>query len=198
MGTLENFSIETENVVLLHFKDGQTKRVAVWQLSRHLLTRDLQRVRSALKLRRDFLRDHTPKSGLAIMLASGLMAVAWGSGTIMSNLMRPSAPVAAAPIKESTWSASALEVAPANTSVAPATAMTAGLAASTTAVPAAAAGDQAAVGTPGRDLQPTAKADLPVVALDAPQSAALAPASAPSPQSANSSLLSLNLKIGSK
>jgi hypothetical protein len=193
MSHLENFSIETDNVVLLQFKDGQTKRVAVWQLSRHLLARDLQRVRAAMKLRQDFLRDHMPKSGLIITLAAGLVAVAWGGGAFTSELLRSPAPIATESmrVRESVQSTVALEVAPVNDLAMPATPMAPAVVAPTTIV-----GSHEVVGpTAGQNLQPPTQVNLSTPVSAAPPVGAPLAASATSPQANNSGSVNMNSKL---
>jgi hypothetical protein len=73
MGDLENYSIETDQSVLLSFRDGRKVRVRPDRLSRYLGTKDLVKVRRAMRLRRDFLRLHMPKTAV-VLLAAGLMA----------------------------------------------------------------------------------------------------------------------------
>jgi hypothetical protein len=74
MSELTNYSIETDQTVLLHFTDGKRRRVAFDQLHEHLKPDDLQRVTAAIKLRRNFIRNHMPKT-LALFAAVGLGAL---------------------------------------------------------------------------------------------------------------------------
>src|SRR6266705_3268680 len=73
MGDLENYSIETDQTVLLSFRGGRKLRVRSDRLARYLRPRDLIVVRRALRLRRDFLSLHMPKTA-ALLLAAGLVA----------------------------------------------------------------------------------------------------------------------------
>jgi hypothetical protein len=75
MNELADFSVETDTTVLLEFRDGTRLRTPVKRLPLHLVGKDLDRVRAAVKLRKVFLRDHLPKEGLAIALAVILCAV---------------------------------------------------------------------------------------------------------------------------
>jgi hypothetical protein len=100
MKEIANFSIETDNVVLLEYQDGKSKRVAVWQLAKHLVETDLRRVQAALKMRRNFIRDNSPKLGAAVVLTAGLVAALVGGGHAVTNLIAPPRPAAAAPEHE--------------------------------------------------------------------------------------------------
>lgn len=77
MSELANYSIETDHLVWLAFKDGNSLRVPVGQLPEYLTPRDLQRVRRAMKLRRDFFRHNMPPALLVLLVIGviGLMAV---------------------------------------------------------------------------------------------------------------------------
>jgi hypothetical protein len=85
MHDLANYSIETDQSVWLSFKDGHTLRVGVGQLPRYLTPHDLQKVRRTMKLRRDFIKHHMPKT-MAIALVLGLTALAVTSGQILASL----------------------------------------------------------------------------------------------------------------
>lgn len=84
MSELANYSIETDRLIFLAFQDGSSLRVPVSQLPRYLTARDLQKVRRAIKLRRDFFRQHMPRAlvvvavlGALSLLATGTAVVAW-------------------------------------------------------------------------------------------------------------------------
>ncbi len=85
MGELANYSIETDHTVLLSFKDGKSLRVPFSQLAHYLRPTDLERVRSAIKLRRDFIRRHMPKALIALV-AVGLLALFVGGSRVMAAL----------------------------------------------------------------------------------------------------------------
>ncbi len=85
MGELTNYSIETDQLVWLSFKSGQNLRVTVGQLPHYLSPHDLKRVRRAIKLRRDFFRNHMPKT-LIILLALGLTALAVTTGQVLAAM----------------------------------------------------------------------------------------------------------------
>ncbi len=74
MGDLANYSVETDEVVLLIFHDGTRKRVLTSQLERYLTPRDAARIGRALKLRHLFMRLHMPKA-LAAVAAGSLIAM---------------------------------------------------------------------------------------------------------------------------
>lgn len=88
MGELENYSIETDHTVLLAFRDGRRLRVPVDRLPGYLKPRDLAKVRAALKLRRDFIRKHMPKTAL-VLAAGGLVALFAVSGRIVATALEP-------------------------------------------------------------------------------------------------------------
>lgn len=76
MSELSTYSIETDQLVFLAFKDGHSLRVSVAQLPRHLSPHDLAKVRRAIRLRRDFFRQNMPRVlviGLAVLLAAAVM-----------------------------------------------------------------------------------------------------------------------------
>jgi len=88
MGELVNYSIETDQTVLLEFASGHQTRVPIQLLAQYLRPADLARVKQALRLRRRFLQDHMPRAAAAIiitglatmlMLAGRVVAVLWPS-----------------------------------------------------------------------------------------------------------------------
>jgi len=85
MGDLENYSIETDQTVLLSFRDGRKLRVRSDRLARHLRPHDLVVVRRALRLRRDFLRLHMPKTAV-LLLAAGLLAALMVGTRVVARL----------------------------------------------------------------------------------------------------------------
>lgn len=74
MAVLANYSIETDQTVLLSFADGRRVRVPLGQLAQHLEPADLIKVQRALELRRSFIKRHMPRTLLAFT-TSGLMAL---------------------------------------------------------------------------------------------------------------------------
>jgi hypothetical protein len=91
MGELANYSIETDHLIWLSFKDGHSVRVPVGLLPNYLSPRDLQKVRRAIKLRRDFFRHNMPPT-LLILFAVGLLTVVAAGTQTVALLMRRSAP----------------------------------------------------------------------------------------------------------
>jgi len=87
MGELENYSIETDQTVLLAFRDGTKRRVSVDRLPVYLEPRDLAKVRAALRLRRDFIRRHMPKTAL-VLAAGGLVALFAVSGRLVATVLQ--------------------------------------------------------------------------------------------------------------
>src|SRR5471030_2034291 len=92
MGELVNYSIETDQLIWLAFKDGRNFRVPIRQLSSHLAPHDLQKVRRAMKLRRDFFRYNMPKAFIFILAASILVAITAGS-QVLAMLTRRTTPI---------------------------------------------------------------------------------------------------------
>jgi hypothetical protein len=93
MQELDDFSIETDNIILLQYKDGARQRVQVKELSQHLSKRDLQKVNAALKLRRSFIKTHMPRMGALLVMTGLLAAVMITGGPVVSHwLVRPGAP----------------------------------------------------------------------------------------------------------
>ncbi|HSX02010.1 MAG TPA: hypothetical protein VLI05_01705 [Candidatus Saccharimonadia bacterium] len=86
---LANFSVETDELVLLEFSDGQERRVRVRHLGQVLASADLKRVNAALKLRHDFLKTHLPKASLAVVLVGGLLALLLTNQRAVARLMSP-------------------------------------------------------------------------------------------------------------
>jgi hypothetical protein len=60
MGKLSNYSIESDEVVLLQFSDGQNHRAQVKELPKLLGKEDLRKIQSALKLRANYINKHLP------------------------------------------------------------------------------------------------------------------------------------------
>jgi hypothetical protein len=96
MGELANYSIETDQLVWLAFKDGHSLRVPVAQLARYLAPRDLQKVRKAMNLRKDFFRQNMPKALVAVV-AFGLITLVVAGQQVLALLGRRSTPTLASP-----------------------------------------------------------------------------------------------------
>lgn len=79
MSELANYSVETDEVVLLIFQDGSRRRVAANQLDQYLEPFDAARVGAALKLRHRFLRLHMPKAVVAFVAGSAIAMLALAS-----------------------------------------------------------------------------------------------------------------------
>ncbi len=67
---LSNYSIEGEQNILLSFFDGSNVRCRPAELPTHLAGSDLERVRTALQTRREFIRRVLPPTVTMIMLAA--------------------------------------------------------------------------------------------------------------------------------
>ena len=93
MSELANYSIETDHLVWLSFKDGRSFRVPVGQLPRYLTPRDLIKVRRAMNLRHDFFRQHMPRT-LVAFATVGVLAIVAGSGQVLAGLWHQPKPVA--------------------------------------------------------------------------------------------------------
>src|SRR5882672_6975365 len=85
MSELANYSIETDQTVLLSFKDGRNIRAAITNLPRLLPPRDVEKVMRALKLRHDFITRHMPKAA-ALIVATGLLALLVAGGGALAQL----------------------------------------------------------------------------------------------------------------
>lgn len=87
MSDLANYSIETDQVVLLSFKDGRSLRVPLNHLSRYLKPGDLAKVKKALNLRRHFLRIHMPRFFVILATIGGLVALLTVGGKTVASLL---------------------------------------------------------------------------------------------------------------
>lgn len=72
---LKNYSVETDNTVLLQFEDGSDKRVSLNHIGEFVAGNDLKKIQGALKVRKSFFKRHVPRVGIAV-LASGLATLA--------------------------------------------------------------------------------------------------------------------------
>jgi hypothetical protein len=88
MKELATYSIETDHVVLLAFRDGERRRVGVKKLAKYLGPADLAQVEAALHLRHSFIKSHMPKMVLT-MAAGGLVALLAITGRPLANLWAP-------------------------------------------------------------------------------------------------------------
>jgi hypothetical protein len=86
MEELETYSIETDHTVLLSFRNGRKRRVAVERLPQYLRSQDLHIVERAMKLRRDFIRSHMPKAALLLLAAGLLTLLAVNSRSLVARL----------------------------------------------------------------------------------------------------------------
>lgn len=75
MSELANYSIETDHVVLLSFKDGRNLRVPFKHLAHYLRGGDLDKVKKSINLRRHFLRIHMPRLFVVLAAVGGLVAL---------------------------------------------------------------------------------------------------------------------------
>ncbi|MBW4062028.1 hypothetical protein HJC99_05650 [Candidatus Saccharibacteria bacterium] len=155
MSELADFSIETETTVLLVYNDGTRLRVPTRRLSKYLDGVELTRVRHALKLRREFWRQHLPKGSLAVGLAAALLAIGMAGTTKLAHQnAKPTSP------------------APAPTSLAAAKLLPTPVTATT---PASVSGEVAGAATaapqaPSRAARPGSSPTPPVTALPKPRS----------------------------
>ena len=99
MRELATYSIETDQVVLLVFTNGQRVRVPIADVQRWLTPAEFTQVRSGLKLRRNFLSHHMPKTAVALA-AGGLLALCaltgrplalWWAGAVQPDEAGPRA-----------------------------------------------------------------------------------------------------------
>ncbi|HEY2004028.1 MAG TPA: hypothetical protein VGH44_02840 [Candidatus Saccharimonadia bacterium] len=93
MSELVNYSIETDKIVLLSFKDGRSLRVPFNHLSNYLRGTDLEKVKKTINLRRHFLRIHMPRFFIILAAIGGAVALlSVGSKTVASLLGHQPAP----------------------------------------------------------------------------------------------------------
>jgi hypothetical protein len=93
MQKMSDFSIETDDTVLVSFQDGSQQRLAVKQLARLLRPMDASRIRRALKLRRNFLRQHMPRMIVGGVVAGALLlGLSLPDNAPMSQLVHPDTP----------------------------------------------------------------------------------------------------------
>lgn len=100
MRKLLNYSIETDQLILLHFSDGQSLRVPFQKISDHLTGHELSKVSRAIKLRRDFFRNNLPKTMVALAAAGLAVAVCIDYENVAA-LWSPSRSVAPPPARVS-------------------------------------------------------------------------------------------------
>ncbi|HVQ44488.1 MAG TPA: hypothetical protein VMT30_05985 [Candidatus Saccharimonadia bacterium] len=138
MSELANYSIETDQLIWLAFKDGQSVRVPIGQLPRYLTPRDLQRIRRAMKLRRDFFRHHMPPALIALLVLGLALAVFAGQQTVAFIWNRTHAAPAPAPTTEIVRTLTPTGASPSPVPAAPASPPAGRVAAAATRRPAAA------------------------------------------------------------
>ncbi len=70
MSSLNSYSIESDDAVLLKFSDGRSQRASVKELPKLLSKNDLKKIQSALKLRAHYIEKHLPHwLKIAVLLA---------------------------------------------------------------------------------------------------------------------------------
>lgn len=69
---LLNYSIETDQLVLLEFSDGKTLRVGFDQVEDYLTGTDLIKVKKAIKIRQDFFKHNNLPGTLVVMAVLSL------------------------------------------------------------------------------------------------------------------------------
>jgi hypothetical protein len=79
MSQLSNYSVETDQLILLSFEDGRSLRVPISQLPKYLKGRDLQRVRRAINMRRAFFRQNMPPT-IIVLIATLVVAALAAAG----------------------------------------------------------------------------------------------------------------------
>jgi hypothetical protein len=84
--TLSDFTIETDNSILLLFKNGDSKRVSRNDLAQYLASDDLSRIEHAFSLRHQFIKRVLPPT-LMVALTAGIIGMSGYEGKNMSNLM---------------------------------------------------------------------------------------------------------------
>ena len=76
MSALASYSIESDELVLLHFKDGSHRRVGQGELAELLLQDDLAQVRRGFQKRAAFVNASLPTWARTFVLAVGTIALA--------------------------------------------------------------------------------------------------------------------------
>jgi len=87
MSELANYSIETDKIVLLSFKDGRSLRVPFRHLSNYLKGADLEKVKKTINLRRHFLRIHMPRFFIILAAIGGAVALLTVGGKTVASLL---------------------------------------------------------------------------------------------------------------
>ena len=98
-GELANYSIETDQTVLLTFKDGRTIRVGSDRLSDYLAGPDLITVQRAKRLREDFIHRHMPKAVFTLVASGALSLFVIGAQPLAQLVPRTNAPIEPAPLR---------------------------------------------------------------------------------------------------
>jgi hypothetical protein len=68
--SLSDFSIESENIVILSFFDGSCRRVKHSDLPKHLNNEDLVKVENAIRMRKNFIEKVLPPGAAIILIAA--------------------------------------------------------------------------------------------------------------------------------
>ena len=71
MHELATFSIETDTVVLLRFKNGRSRRVPAVDVASYVYRADAEKIKAAYRLRSQFIDTHMPKMRIILVLALG-------------------------------------------------------------------------------------------------------------------------------
>ncbi len=111
---LTNYTVESNSLVTLAFKNGTSKRVRVAQLSRYVLPEDAAKIQQALDLRKNFFKD-LPKwaKAFAIPMAVilvGITAVKAAPG--LEHVIHPAKVITTQPARQETSALAPEPVAP--------------------------------------------------------------------------------------
>lgn len=85
MRKLQTYSIESDHTVSLTFTNGQAARVPISKIALYLADHDRAKIEHAVKVRRQFLKDHMPKLLVGAIVVTAL-GVAASSHSTMSRM----------------------------------------------------------------------------------------------------------------
>jgi hypothetical protein len=85
---MSDFSVESDQRILLKYQDGSSLRVAVADLSKHLKKEDLAKVKRALRLRRQYFAKMLPPWARVSLVGFGSAALIWLQGGPVADWQR--------------------------------------------------------------------------------------------------------------
>jgi len=77
MQELATFSLETDSTVLLQYKNGRKQRVHMTELAKYALSADIEKIKTAYRLRTSFIDTHMPKARmiLLVLIGAGVLGI---------------------------------------------------------------------------------------------------------------------------